>query len=362
MDKFSPLARRAFHATLFAVSFALAASSSADPSRYEVTDLVADAAGVAPSTDLNLKNPWGIAFNPNGFVWVANNHTGTSTLYDGNGVPQSLIVTIPPATGNGLGTPTGITFNGTNDFMVVTNAPPSNANPTPARFIFASEDGAITAWAPGITTAIVKVTANANYKGVAIAGNGTANLLYAADFVGRKIDVYNTAFAPTTVPGAFADPKLPKGYSPFNIMNIQGNLYVAYALLESGDEETTGQGLGIVNVFDADGFLLKRLISRGQLNAPWGMALAPAGFGKFSNMLLVGNFGDGVINAYDPTNGNHAGRLRMSNNKDVRLDGLWGIAFGPGVQHQPTDTLFFAAGTNDEENGLYGRIEAGLEK
>jgi uncharacterized protein (TIGR03118 family) len=362
MQKFSSLARQAFPATLFAVSFALAAPSYAESRSYDVTNLVSDVAGLAKTTDADLKNPWGIAFNPNGFVWVANNHSGTSTLYDGNGVKQSLVVTIPAASGSGTGSPTGITFNGTNDFNIVTNAPPSNANPTPARFIFVSEDGAITAWAPGITTAIVKVTATANYKGVAIAGNGTANLLFAADFTGGKIDVYDTAFALTSVPGKFSDERLPKGYKPFNIMSIQGNLYVSYALLEEGgDEETVGRGLGIVNVFDADGFLLKRLISHGQLNAPWGMALAPAGFGKFSNTLLVGNFGDGTIHAYDPSNGNHRGRLRAGN-KDVELEGLWGIAFGPGVQHQPTDTLFAAAGIHDEDNGLYARIDAAPDK
>jgi uncharacterized protein (TIGR03118 family) len=359
MPKFSSLARQAFPATLFAVSFALAAPTYADSSSYDVTNLVSDVAGLAKTADADLKNPWGIAFNPNGFVWVANNHSGTSTLYDGNGVKQGLVVKIPAASGSDPGSPTGITYNGTNDFTVVTNAPPSNANPTPARFIFVSEDGAITAWAPGITTAIVKATADANYKGVAIAGNGTANLLYAADFTGGKIDVYDTSFSPTSVPGGFSDPRMPSGYKPFNIMNIQGNLYVAYALLEEGgDEETVGEGLGVINVFDADGFLLKRLISHGQLNAPWGMALAPAGFGKFSNMLLVGNFGDGTIHAYDPSNGGHRGRLRSSENRDVKLEGLWGIAFGPGVQHQPTDTLFAAAGINDEDNGLYARIDA----
>ena len=237
MSFFSQLARRAFPATAFAVSLALASPVIAAPNDYSVTNLDSDIAGAA-HTDPNLLNPWGIAFNPNGFVWVANNHMGNSTLYDGNGVVQSLVVTIPPASGTGKGSPTGITYNGTNDFTVVTNAPPSNANPTPARFIFVSEDGAITAWAPGITTALVKATASANYKGVAIAGNGTANQLYAADFVGGKIDVYTSAYAPTTVPGGFVDPKLPNGYGPFNIMNIQGNLYVAYAKVNpaSGDE------------------------------------------------------------------------------------------------------------------------------
>jgi len=358
MSSLSRLARRAFRATAFAASLALASPINAAPSSYDVTNLDFDVVGVAAHTDPNLVNAWGVAFNPNGFVWVVNNHSGTSTLYNGAGVVQSLVVTIPPAAGTGTGSPTGITYNGTNDFTVVTNAPPSGAAATPARFIFASEDGAITAWAPGITTAIVKATADANYKGIAIPATRTANQLYAADFKGGKIDVYTTAYTPTATTGGFKDAKLPSGYSPFNIMNIQGNLYVAYAKVDpASGEERAGQGLGIVNVFDADGFLLKRLITRGVLNAPWGMALAPAGFGRFSNLLLVGNFGDGVINAFDPTNGSYRGRLRQSN-RDLRIDGLWGIAFGSGVQGQPTDTLFFAAGPEDETHGLYGRIDA----
>ena len=264
----------------------------------------------------------------------------------------------PLPCGTGTGSPTGITYNGTNDFTVVTNAPPWVAAATPARFIFASEDGAITSWAPGITTAIVKATADANYKGIAVAATGTANQLYAADFKGRQDRRLHAAYAPTTTTGGFKDPQLPSGYSPFNIMNIQGNLYVAYAKVDpASGEEQAGRGLGIVNVFDADGFLLKRLITRGVLNAPWGMALAPAGFGRFSNLLLVGNFGDGTINAFDPANGGHRGSLRQSN-RDLHVDGLWGIAFGSGVQGQPTDTLFFAAGPDDENHGLYGRIDA----
>ena len=359
MSRFSPLARRAFPATVFAVSLALASTSIAAPERYAVTNLDSDVAGAAAHTDPNLKNGWGVAFNPNGFVWVADNHSGKSTLYDGAGVVQGLVVTIPSATGVGLGSPTGIVFNGSNDFMAPTGGVPPTA---PSRFIFASEDGVISAWVPGTTVATAMYTANASYKGIALAGNGTANQLYAADFAGRKIDVYTNAFVPTSAPGGFSDPKLPDGYSPFNVMSIQGNLYVAYAKVDpASDEEQTGPGLGIVNVFDADGFLLKRLITHRALNAPGGMALAPAGFGKFENLLLIANFGDGTINAFDPTNGNFRGRLRGGDNRDVRVDGIWGIAFGNGVQKQPTDVLFFAAGPDDEEHGLYGRIEPSTE-
>lgn len=355
MFAFSPHARLAVPATLFAVSLALAAPTLAAPNSYEVTPLDSDVAGNAAVTDPDLVNPWGVAFNPNGVVWVADNHTGKSTLYDGNGIKQGLVVTIPAVQGNGQGSPTGITYNGTQDFKITIAA---GATPTAAPFIFVSEDGLVSAWAPGITTAMpVATNTSAVYKGVAIAGDGKVNRLYAADFPGGKIDVYSNAFAPTSVPGGFADSSIPHGYGPFNIANIQGNLYVAYAKVGDGGDEQAGPSLGFVRVFDADGYLLSRLISRGVLNAPWGMTLAPAGFGRFSNSLLVGNFGDGFINAFDVPTGFFVGRLRFNKGKPEGLEGLWGIAFGNGVRDQPTDTLFFAAGPDDENHGLYGRIE-----
>ena len=170
--------------------------------------------------------------------------------------------------------------------------------------------------------------------------------------------VLTSAFASTTVSGGFADPTIPAGVHPFNIMNLNGNLFVAYALKKTaGDDEVAGPGLGFVNVFNPNGVLLARVASRGKLNAPWGMALAPAGFGQFSNHLLVGNFGDGTINAYDLTKYKFAGQLRSSNGGVLTVDGLWGIAFGNGVRNQSTNTLFFAAGPDDEAHGLYGKIE-----
>ena len=355
MRLLSPRTRLAVPATLFAVSLAVAIPTLAAPPSYEIKNLVSDIAG-ADHLDADLVNPWGVAFNPTGFVWVADNRTGKSTLYDGQGVKAGLIVTIPPRTGTGKGTPTGIVFNGTSDFRIVATP---GAMPVVAPFLFVSEDGLVSAWAPPLTTAQpVGSNAASNYKGVAIAGNGVVNRLYAADFPGRKIDVYSAVFAPTTVPGGFADPSIPAGYGPFNIMNLQGNLYVTYAKFDDEGDEVAGPSLGFVRVFDADGFLLKRLISRGQLNAPWGLAIAPAGFGRFSNRLLVGNFGDGMINAFDIANGHFVGSLRTAKGKPDGIEGLWGIAFGNGVRDQPTDTLFFAAGIEDEEHGLYGRIDA----
>jgi uncharacterized protein (TIGR03118 family) len=288
-------------------------------------------------------------------IWVSNNGTGTSTVYNGLGgaVSPPSPVAIPAASGTGHGVPTGITSNpSTSDFLI-------GGAGTAAIFLWATEDGAIAAWNAGPTATLKFVASDgAVYKGLALAGNGTSFRLYAADFHNGKIDVLTSAFVKTSVPGGFADPTIPAGFAPFNILNLQGNLYVAYAKREpGGDDEVAGPGLGFVDVFDADGFLIERVASRGKLNAPWGMAIAPAGFGKFSNHLLVGNFGDGTINAYDTKHFTFAGQLHAADGGVLKIDGLWGIAFGNGFQRQPTDTLFFAAGPSDEGHGLYGRIE-----
>jgi len=326
---------------------------------------VSDLAGVADHQDTNLMNAWGVFFNPNGPVWVANNATGTSTLYTGDGTafptttpPGPLVVTIPSVDGSGMGVPSGLTFNSGSDF-VIPSSPPG-----PARFVFATEDGVIAAWNGG--SAAMKMyppgTANptsASYKGIALAGNGTAHFLYAADFHNKKIEVFDTNFQVVTMPGAFTDPGIPTQYGPFNIMNINGTLYVAYAVKEEdGDDEVDGQGLGFIDAYDPNGVLLSRVTSHGTLNAPWGMALAPDGFGKFSNALIVGNFGDGTMQAYDLVKGTPLGQLRDADNKVIAIDGLWGLQFGNGVLNQPTTTLFFAAGPNGETDGLYGMITA----
>lgn len=357
----SSFARRVLRLTALAFGLAVSAAVVADPGNYIVHNLVSDQAGVADHQDLNLKNGWGIVFGPTNPVWVSDNTTGVATVYDGNGnpiltgnPPQPLVVTIPG------GVPTGITFNpsGT-DFQITCGTPPASA---PALFLWATENGTIAAWrgACGSTAVTIPTTATPNgvYKGIAIAGDGAMDFrLFAADLFNGKIQVFDHNFMPTTAPGGFVDPNLPPGFAPFNILSLQGNLYVSYAFHVAGDhDETPGPGLGIVDVFDADGFLIERVATGGKLNAPWGMAFAPADFGKFSGMLLVGNFGDGTINAFDTKNNTFAGQLRTGNGHVLAIDGLWGIAFGNNFRAQPANTLFFAAGPNDESDGLYGTI------
>jgi uncharacterized protein (TIGR03118 family) len=344
-------------AGLLAVSAAMATGQPQQPRIYSVHNLVSDGAASADEMDQNLKNPWGIVFNPNGFVWVANNHSSTSTLYDGSGVKQSLIVSIPSGS-RGDGSPTGIVYNGSNDFVVQEGAA-SGAS----RFIFAGENGTLSGWAPNVdvTHAVLvydDITGGAIYKGLALAANGAANYLYATDFHNGKVDVFDKNFQKVTLTGKFSDPSIPAHYAPFGIQNLQGNIYVTYAKQDAdAEDDTAGPGFGFVNVFDSNGQLIRRVASRGRLNAPWGMAVAPADFGRFSNRLLIGNFGDGTINAFDLATGLFLGKLRGAGERPVQLEGLWGLNFGNGLEGQNTSSLFFAAGPNDEEDGVYGRID-----
>jgi uncharacterized protein (TIGR03118 family) len=352
--------RRIGASTALALTLAIAANAWADDGNaYTQRNLISDGFVAAEQpADPNLVNAWGLAFNPFGFVWVADNGTGVSTLYDGNGVVQSLVVQIPTPTASSGGNPTGIVFNGSGS---ATSFAVTGTVSGPSHFLFSTEDGVIAGW-PGGTQAIVAVDnspAGAVYKGLALSAGGTGQLLYATDFHNARVDVFTNTFAPATLaPGAFTDPQLPAGYAPFGIQAISGNIFVTYAKQTPGeDDETAGPGLGVVDVYDPNGVLLSRVATHGNLNAPWGVALAPAGFGKFSNSLLVGNFGDGTINAYDPKNYTPQGQLRGADGKTIKIDGLWGIAFGNGFADQPVNTLFFAAGPDDENHGLYGRID-----
>jgi uncharacterized protein (TIGR03118 family) len=329
------------------------------------TDLVSDQAGKAALQDANLVNPWGIALSPTaGAFWVSDNGKDVATLYTGDVAGStlkaaSLVVNIPG------GAPTGQVFNSTSDF-VVTNG----ADSKPAVFIFASEAGEITGWNPGVplpapsTNAQVGVTVpGAVFKGVTIGTNATGNFLFATDFAHGKIDVFDKNYTPATLAGNFTDPHMQTGFAPFNIQNLGGTLYVTYAKQQAGStDEAHGQGLGFVDAFDTNGNFLNRVVTRGQLNAPWGLAMAPASFGKFGGDLLVGNFGDGRIQAYDATTGGFRGTLKDANLKDIRIEGLWGLTFGNGVTAGDKGTLYFTAGTNDEADGLFGSLKPTTSK
>lgn len=328
-------------------------------SGYMATALVSDAATIpAIYLDASLVNPWGIAFEPTGPAWVANNGSQTSTLYDGNGLPQALVVTLPNGT-NGSANPTGLVYNGSaTDFLIT-----GNAHTAAAQFIYAGEGGTISGWSPGTGNATVIAyddgAGGAVYKGLAIASSGGSSFLYATDFHNNKIDVFDSSFAKVTSAGGFVDPGAVAGYAPFGIQAVQGSIIVSYAQQQGPDnhDEVDGAGLGYVDVFDTGGNFIKRFVSGGLLNAPWGIALAPANFGVLSNDLLIGNFGDGKINAYDPVTGAYAGTVRTPAGAPIVIPGLWAIAFGNGYDSQPANTLFFTAGTNNEADGTYGRID-----
>jgi len=336
------------------VGILLSLVSTALATSYEVTNLVSDIPGVAAYTDPNLVNPWGFAASSTSPFWVADNGTGVSTLYNGTGQPQALVVTIPPPAGGvPPSSPTGVVFNGGPGFEIVPGSP--------ARFLFATEDGTISGWSSG-TNAILKVdnSATADYKGLAVGSNGGGNFLYAANFAAGTIDVFDATFAQTFT-GGFIDPVLPAGYAPFNIQNVGGELLVTYGQQDAGGHDAVaGAGNGIVDVFATDGSFVRRLLTGGALNSPWGLALAPAGFGEFSGDLLVGNFGDGQINAFDPASGAYQGALLDPMGLPVTIDGLWGLNFGNGGDGGDLSTLFFAAGIpgggSVEDHGLFGSI------
>jgi uncharacterized protein (TIGR03118 family) len=322
---------------------------------YSQTNLVSDIPGQAAFTDANLVNPWGIAFGPTSPVWISDNHTGVSTLYKGDGQSVPLVVTIPPPGGSPPGTtaaPTGVVFNGGSSF-------------TGDKFIFATEDGTIAGWqgADGTSAVLSATTASAVYKGLALGNNGSGDFIYAANFNSGKIDVFDTNYSPVNLAGNFTDPTLPAGYAPFNVENIAGKLYVTYALQNgSKHDDVAGPGHGYVDVFDTNGNFVERLISAGALNSPWGMAVAPIGFGPFSNDLLIGNFGDGTINAFDLINGNLLGTLEDGKGNPIIIQGLWGLQFGNGALGFDTKALYFTAGIPGsghlEDHGLFGDLQA----
>jgi len=354
---------------------AAAASLAAAPAHaartvtaYAVQNLVSNGVLPTPYTDANLVNTWGVAFNPAGLVWVTNNRSGTSTLYDGTGLPNALVVNVPPAKGTGKGTPTGIVFSGTSDFVVGNGAASG-----PSRFIFSSEDGLITGWAPNVdlnNAMRAAVTVGANYKGLAIADSSTGVRLYATDFHNGRVDMFDGRFAKVAAAGAFVDPKLPKDLYPFGIQAINNQVYVTYAkhgggLTGEGAIQPQDKGGGVdsvVDVFDADGKYLRRAVAQSAVKQPWGLALAPADFGPAAGALLVGDFHDGTITAVDPVTGASRGLLKDLKGDAIRIPGLWGFQFGNGVNAQPTNVLFFAAGPNGQGGGVYGSVSVATGK
>lgn len=340
-------------AALLTMASAARANQARDQrTAYRQTNLVSDVPGLATLTDAHLVNAWGLAAGPATPIWVSNNGTDTSTLYGGavNGSPPAIV----PLVVNVPGAPTGMVFNGQGGFNVS-----AGAITTSALFIWATESGTILGWAPPLDgNAQLAVTVpGAVYKGLAIATSASGTFLYAANFHDNRIDVFDSTFSLTHLDGDFSDRHLPAGFAPFNIQELGGKLYVAYAKQDQErTDEVAGRGLGFVDVFDLNGHLLDRLVNRGRLNAPWGLVIAPAGFGQFSGDLLVGNFGDGHINAYD-LRGNFRGAVRDESGRPIEIDGLWALRFGNGVIGTPT-TMLFSAGPDDEQHGLFGTIEA----
>ena len=347
MRSYAPFCGKRGKLCLVAMSLGAAlALSPRQASAYAQFNLVSDLAGVAAVTDPNLINPWGMSSSSNSPIWVSDNGTGLSTLYNGAGTPQSLVVTIPD------GAPTGQVNN------------PNTANFGGAHFIFASENGAIDSWSGGTTAVTDKGISTLDvYKGLALGNSASGSTLYAANFRSGKIDTFNSSFTPVTLSGNFTDSSLPAGYAPFGIQNIGGKLYVTYALQDAAKhDDVAGAGHGFVDVFDTNGNLITRLVSNGVLNSPWGLALAPSNFGQFSGDLLVGNFGDGTINAFNPTTGAFLGTLDDPNGNPIVIEGLWGLLFGNGGNGGATDQLFFSAGiplpgmSDIEDHGLFGDI------
>ena len=321
-----------------------AASAGHEPSKgpnFNVVPLVADQPGIAPNTDPSLINPWGLSYAPGGPAWVSDQGTSKSTLYDRNtGAPNSLVVAIPERF------PSGQAYNHSAGFKIT-----EGTHSGPATFLFATLTGTIEGWnqTVDLNNAVLAVDDSdegAAYTGLAL--DSTDAHLYAADFANNEVSIYNNTFTET---GSFTDPSLPKHFAPFNVAVLNGKVYVAFAKRAKTGRSKAGKGLGFVDVFDLNGTLLQHLIAGGDLDAPWGMTIAPSGFGGLDGMLLVGNFGNGRIHAYDPNTGDEVATLRDASGKPLTIDGLWTVDGGPG------SSVTFTAGTDGETHGLYGLIQ-----
>jgi uncharacterized protein (TIGR03118 family) len=356
-----------------AAVIALAPLSRADAAGYLKTNLVSDknSAAMAPTNDPSLVNPWGVAFFPGGPFWVSDNGTGLSTLYDGMGNKIPLTVTIPAPSGDtnpGAPGPSGMVWNGNPQAFKVGN--PELNNTAAALFIWATEDGTIAAWQGGLSPITEAVTVVPNpdfvnggkgtdpvYKGLAIGNNSTGLFLYATNFRSGKVMVWDTKFGFNSALSAkFVDNQIPAGFAPFGIQNINGQLWITYAKQDSlKHDPVDGAGKGFVDVFDTDGNLLRHFAKRGVLNAPWGVVLAPTHFGEFSGDILIGNFGDGKITAWDPKTREFIDWMRDKDGETIKLGSLWALVFGGGEAASP-QTLYFTTGLVDESDGLFGTL------
>ena len=341
---------RSIHSLVTAASaFILAfAPTCVHADSFTQTNLVSDVPGLANTTDPNLKNPWGVAFSPTSPFWVSDQGTGKSTLYDGAGNAQGLIVTIPPGANPPSG-PTGQVFNTGTGFLL--------SNGSSSTFIFDTLNGTIVGWngGAGTTAQQVAATAGAVYTGLAQSTSGGSTFLYAADSKGQ-IHVFNSAWTDvtsTTFAGKFVDPTLPAGFTPFNIQKVGANLYVTYAQLTPMGTPLPG---GYVDEYDSSGNFIKRIASDGPLSAPWGITLAPASFGSFSNDLLIGNFGNGEILAYDATSGLFLGTINGADGQPLVNPFLWALETRTGGNNVNTNAVYFTAGINNQQDGLLGEI------
>ena len=346
----------AFAIAVFAAAAFGAGTVRAASDTYAVNPLVSDAGTTAPSTDASLVNGWGLSAGPTTPWWASDNGTNLSTLYSGTGAKVALTVSVP-------GGPTGTVFNGSATDFVVSQNGASGA----ARFLFSTEGGTILGWTPSVNGTVAVVGADrssvgAVYKGLAIANDR----LYATDFHNGRVDVFDASFNLVNTPGAFTDPKVAKGFAPFGIQTLNGDIFVTYAKQDAArHDDVAVAGQAYVDEFTPDGQLVARVVNSGKknapLNAPWGLALAPAGFNAFGGDLLVGNFGNGRISAYTKRGNTwvYKGQLRLGNGTPIAIDGLWAIAFGNGSAAGPTDTLYFLAGPSGERHGLFGSITTG---
>lgn len=319
-------------------------------STFIITPLVSDTSEyAAPTIDPLLKNAWGLAIGPTGNPWIVNEGTGTSTVYDSNGAKVSLEVMLPAPSGSTSGTAIGTVFNSANDFVI--------PGGTKSLFLFASPQGTISAWNQGTGTNAVIVASRADakaaYTGITIGSSGGVNYLYAADFRNANVDVYDKDF---NYVRSIHDTSLPSDYYPFNVQAFGNRLFVTYAKKDNADDEdeVEGDGFGFVNEYTGAGEFVRRFASQGTLNAPWGIAIAPSDFGDKSGMVLIGNFGSGNINAYDITSGTYMGKLKGTDGKEIEIEGLWALEFGPLGNKR--STLYYTAGPDDEAHGVFGTI------